>query len=557
MILRRLARERRGGVGVAVAGMMPVLIGFTAFAVDVGAVQLDSRRLQGIADAAALAAAGAPSDAAARAQAVVSVSDFPRPVTLRQVDKGDYSLDPKVAVANRFIKDAPTPDAAHVVLESTTPTFFARIFGRDMVTIAGEATARRQHYAAFAIGSRLASVNGGILNAYLGALTGTGLNLTVMDYNALAGAQVDLLGLLPLVRTQADLTAASYKDILDTQVALPKVLNALAESLLSGGNKPASDAVKLIANVTGGQSVTLSSLIDAGPLGAQQAGGGGTARVDALSLITAMLQLGGGKRQVSLDLGTSVAGLASTKLTLAVGERMQHSPWITVTDHGATIVRTAQARIYVRTTLLPISVPGIGSLLSINLPILVELASAQGRLASIDCPGTGARTVSLEGKTDPGSATVGTVNEDLIGDFSVALQPVAAELVSVGLGPLLPLIGVKAEGRISLGAAEPWQKVTFNAGEIAQGTRKTIGSSKLLTSVASSLISSTKVYPTIGILTLPILGTLVSAVGEALKPAAALLDPLLISVTGALGVGLGEADLQVTGMRCGQTILVA
>ncbi|MBV8237496.1 MAG: hypothetical protein JO221_01875, partial [Sphingomonas sp.] len=53
----RLLRDRRAGVGILIAAALPVVIGMAAFAVDLGAVQLDTRRLQGVADAAALAAA--------------------------------------------------------------------------------------------------------------------------------------------------------------------------------------------------------------------------------------------------------------------------------------------------------------------------------------------------------------------------------------------------------------------------------------------------------------------------------------------------------------------
>lgn len=538
--------------------MMPVLVGFTAFAVDLGAIQLDNRRLQGIADAAALAAATLPSEAEARANHVVSGSGFPRPVSVTLVQRGKYALDPAVAPALRFSSAATTtPNAVRVVVQSSTPTFFARIFGTQEVAIARQATARRQHYAAFSIGSRLASVNGGILNAYLGALTGSELKLSVADYHALAGAQVDLLGMLPLLRTAANLTAASYSDILATQVALPTVLNALSQSLAGSGQTGAANAVKLIANVSSGQTVKLSALIDPGPMGGQQSGGASMAKVDALSLLTAMLQLGGKQRQVSLDLGASVLGLASTKLVVAVGERPQQSPWITITDSGAPIVRTAQARVYLRTTLLPVSLPGLGSLVSINLPILLELASAHGRLSSIDCPGSGVRSVSLEGKTDIGSATIGTVDESQISNFSTTLHPASAKLVDVSLGILLPIVSLTTNTRISLGAAEQWQKLKFSETEITNGTRKTIAGSVPVGSIASSLTNQATITPSLLGLQLPLLNSLVQAVGEVLKPVGALLDPLLMTVTGTLGVGLGEADLQVTGMRCGQATLVA
>lgn len=553
MIIRRLLRDRRAGAGLVVAGMMPVLVGFTAFAVDLGAVQLDTRRLQGMADAAALAAASAPTGAAERARAVVSASGFPREVEVH-VAPGRYAPDPAVDPAARFQPgtSGPAPvDAVRVELVSTSPTFFARIFAERDVAIARQATARRQRFASFSVGSRLASFNGGLLNGYLTALTGSEVKLTAMDYHALVGAQVDLFDYLSVLRTNADLTAVSYDQVLGSHVSLPRLLQALAQSLLDSGQQGAAEAIRAIANVSGGKAIPLSALIDAGPIGPQATIGRGIAEIDALSLLTAMLQLASHQRQVAVDLGTAIDGVASTRLILAVGERQQHAPWITVTDSGATIVRTAQARVYLQIRLLPLSLPGIGSLAQINLPILLELAGAQGRLGSIDCPAGGTRSVLLEGRTDIGSAAIGTVTESQLGNFAAPLEPGSATLVDT---LALDLIG---SSRISLGGVETWQKLRFSEAEIANRTRKTIASGTPAGGIAASLMSHAdlRARTLLGI-TVPA-DALIQAVGAAVTPIAPALDSLLRLATGTLGVGIGEADLQVTGMRCGQAVLVA
>lgn len=548
MTVRRLWRDCHGGVALMTAAMMPVLIGFAAFAVDLGAIQLDTRRLQGMADAAALAAASAPTNGGDRANAVVRGSGFPRDVTVR-VNTGVYLSDPTIAPNARFKLGLPNPDAARVTLESTSPTFFGRILGTGEVPIARHATARRQRFAAFQIGSRLASLNGGILNQLLSALTGSEVKLSVADYNALAGAQIDLLGLLPILRTEAGLNAVTFDDILAAQVTTPKLLDAISEALSAQDQTTAAGATELIANISGGQSVALSALIDAGPLGRQADGGTGIAQVDALSLITAILQLAGPDRQVALNLGATIPGLASTRVFLAVGDRMQQSPWVTVTDNGAPIVRTAQVRAYVRAELLPLSLPLIGPLAKINLPILIELASAEGRLSAINCGGTG-RSVTLEGRPNLGTANIGTVVESNLNNFSVALSPSSAKLVDTAL------IDVLGSAKVSLGEVEQWRLRTFTDAEIANGTTKTIASSSPLQGVATSLVRNLKLDAQVIGLPLPV-GGLLSAVGSALGLVTPALDTLLMTVTGALGVGVGEADLRVTGVRCGQAILVA
>ena len=56
------------------------------------------------------------------------------------------------------------------------------------------AVAKAEAQAVFAVGSRLASLNGGIVNQLLSGLLGTSVSLSVMDYNALLASRVMRLG---------------------------------------------------------------------------------------------------------------------------------------------------------------------------------------------------------------------------------------------------------------------------------------------------------------------------------------------------------------------------
>ncbi|MFW2851639.1 pilus assembly protein TadG-related protein [Sphingomonas sp. TX0543] len=549
--MNRLAADRRGGAGMLVAAAMPVLIGLAAFAVDVGAIQLDARRLQGMADAAALAAAsGDPGNGQNVAEMSVAAARFPRPVITR-VTGGNYRPDPALAPGARFTPSSASggADAVRVELESTSPTFLAAIFGRQSVTIGRGATAARQRYAGFSIGSRLASLDGGLLNAYLSALTGSNVSLSVMDYRALAGADVDLLRYLPLLRTTAGLQAATFGDVLKSNVSTPQALDALASALSADGQPQASNAIRRLLNINGSRSISLAALIDAGPLASQSEGGTGVVKADALALATALLQLGSPQRQVSLDLGASVPGLASTRVSLAIGEREAQSPWISITDKGTPIIRTAQARLYVRSRVAPAALAGLPGLISIDLPVFVELAGAQARLNAINCASEASRSVTLEAKTDLVRATIGTVDETRMGDFSTALTPSPARLVDT------LLVDVIGSSTISLGAAEPWQKATFDWAAIQAGTRKTIRATAPVDGLATSLASQASLKVELIGLPIPI-DPLLRSVGGLLQLVSPALDTLLMTTTGMLGVGIGEADLRATGMRCGVAVLV-
>lgn len=538
-----LIRDRRAGTGLLVAALLPVLIGMAAFAVDLGAAQLEARRLQGIADSAAMAAATSPASAQAAAAAVVAAARFPHAVTVTATP-GIY--DATRALRQRFTAGTQGAQAARVTLAARSPTFFARIFGIRSTEIRRSATATQTNLAAFSIGSGLASLKGGIANSLLSALTGSSVSLSVMDYNALAGARIDLLDYIDALRTGASLQAGSYDSTLDAQVTTPQLLNALADALPAADAGQAS-AIRGIAAHVGPTSVQLSSLIDLGPLGSQAEGGHGVARVDALALLSAIAQIGNGGRQVQIDLGASVAGLSQTRVWLAIGQRPANSPWLTVTATGTPIIRTAQMRLYIEASLVNLSLPLLGTLAAIKVPIYVELASAEAKLDAIDC--SASRSVTLDARPSPGQAAVATIDPARLNDFS---RPVPLSTATI-LGT--PLLAVDARANLDLGAAQNWQPVRFTQGDIDSGTWKSVSSDALVGGIAASLIA--KIQLTVRLIGLPIdLSPLLQAIGQQLNILAPLVDNVIDTVTGLVGLHLGEADVRVTGLRCGTAALV-
>src|SRR3546814_1417360 len=73
-VLRRLVRSRHASISITTAFGMTMLIGSAAFAVDLGSLYLDRRKLQGIADAAAMAAAGRPGEELAAAERIIAAN---------------------------------------------------------------------------------------------------------------------------------------------------------------------------------------------------------------------------------------------------------------------------------------------------------------------------------------------------------------------------------------------------------------------------------------------------------------------------------------------------
>jgi uncharacterized membrane protein len=547
-MLRRLGhlrRDRRGAVTIIAAGSLITLLTATALAVDVGSMYLSSRRLQGAADAAALAAAASSNPNGAATSALTS-NGLPT-AQVSTLTQGSYTADATLTPAARYVAGASPSNAAQVTVTQDVPLFFARAFtGRSTTRIAAKATAVRIDYAAFSIGSRLAAVQGGLPNALLSALTGSNLNLSVMDYNALVGANVDILQFSDALRTQLQLTGVTFGQTLNTSVTLPQALSALA-AVVTDAN--AAAALRRIALQVSPVTVRLSDLIDLGPYASQDHADPDTVvKVDGYSVLRELLQLSNGQRQVALNLGLSLPGVTSTTLYLAIGQRPSHSPWLAITQAGGTIVRTAQARLYLDTKIGG-SVLG---LVSVHLPVLVELAEAQAKLDSISCTGGASNaSVTLDALPSVGSIAIADINTATLGDFTktpVENQAALAQIMLLGI----PLVAINAQAHIALGGTSTnWQQVPFSASDIAAGTVKTVSTPDLVQGIATSLLTS---------MTLKAnnvdLSVVTQLVGNVLKPLSPALDGIIDQLTGLLGVHVGQADLRVDGVRCGKPTLV-
>lgn len=546
--LAALGRDAKGAVSMLAAAGLVTVMAAGALAVDLGSVYYETRRLQGVADAAALSAAGNISTATTSAQAAITANNWSRTIT-PVVATGVWTPDPTRAVPNRFVGGSGSPNAARVTLTMDTPLYFGRVFGFQSIHVVRQATAARIDLASFSIGSRLAALNGGIANSLLSGLTGSSVSLSVADYNALLGADVDLLGFISALRTELALGAVSFDQVLSTTTTLPKVLSALQATLNAAGNTAAAVAVGKIAVSAPSGSVLPSALISLGQIGSQDHAASGTAiNVNAYNTLTTLLQLSGGSRQVNLDLGASIPGLSSVSATVVFGDRVQNSPWIALTDKGTPIISTAQTRIYLQATALSspaLQLLGIGAL---RLPLYVELAAAQARLSSLTCSATG-RSATLDVQPSIGHVSIAEINPASLSMMNSTPAENPAKIVT------LPLITVTGSARVDLSSGG-WQTVNFTTAEVDAQTTKTVSANGIVGAVATSLVSGLNL--TINLLGLPIS---LSSITNLLKPLLSLMGPLLDGVLSSLfdllGLHFGQADVRINGVRCGNAALVA
>jgi uncharacterized membrane protein len=294
----------------------------------------------------------------------------------------------------------------------------------------------------FSVGSRLASLNGGIANAILSELLGTSVSLNVADYNALASARVDALSFLDALGLQLGLSSGTYSDILDMQAG-PGAISAALSSITDGATK---SALNSLAGGGSGGSVSVGKLISLDHLDRLSLGSGGLASglsLSPLEILTAAAALSDGDRQVSLNLAASVPGLVGLKLDLAIGEPPQGGGWFAVGPLG-TMVRTAQVRLRLTAQLLG------GPLLlgaTVKLPLWIDIAHSEARVISAACPSAtaphGRATIAVR----PGvlHAAIGEMSNSALDRFGWLPPPDWVRLIDV---LLLKVLG-KARAEIA------------------------------------------------------------------------------------------------------------
>lgn len=535
---RGVTRDARGGISLILAGSLFMLAGAATVAVDLGSVYLAKRQLQGIADAAALAAVGGGRSAAEQLVGQSGVGG----IALIGYEGGSYRADSAVPVADRFV--AGEGGAMRVELERRTPLFFARLLvGRDGIDLRARAIAARQDAAAFSLGTGLAAVSGGLPNMLLSSLAGTQLNLSVMDSQGLASLNLDLLGVADALRVRTGRDGEAYGALFDSEIPLSDVIGAMAVS--AGGNQSAA-VLLAIAGQVAGRSVRLSDIIDLGPMrGAASATGQPNVLLDAFSMLRMILSPPSGT-SVPMDLHLTVPGLTSTRLKLIMGEGQARSPLLSVTADKSVVLRTAQTRLYLESNVAT----ALSGIASVRIPLYVELAAAEARLSAIDCTaGSAGRGVTLAVTPSIGTAALADVDVQALTNFNAPANPRPAVLAQV--------LGTKVTGyaNIALGGVQP-QNVHFSPTEISAQTAKRVSTNDLTQGLAASLASRTQVQVSVLGINLS-LSPLVPAIGTLLATTAPLLDGILASVTATLGVQLGYADVRVHQMRCGMATIVA
>jgi uncharacterized membrane protein len=546
MKLRAFPGDRGGSIAVLFAVLIMVATGLSALAVDVGSLYLERRTVQGAADLAAIAAAANIDRAEETARATLRANGI-EGVSELAVVKGRYVVDPAVAHGLRFQAGVQPHNAVRLDVALPGQIFFAKAFVAPP-QIAVSAMGAADATAMFSIGSRLAGLRGGLVNALLGALLGANINLSVMDYDALVNANVSLLSFLSALSTEVGLTAGTYEQLLSADAKVGQVLRASAAALQKGGNAVTAQVLTaLAAKVPVSAKLPLSAIVDLGQLANAAIGhppAALAADVNVMSLVTAAAGAANGSRQLSVNLGAQVPGLLGLTLDVAVGDHAQKSGWVAVGHAGATI-KTAQTRLRL---LAEVGGSGLLAGIRVRLPVYIEIASAEARLEALRCGRAPQGEAVIAARPAAVRAWIGEINPAGMSSFSTSPPVSYATLVSV------PLLHISAKAYVEMANAQA-VSLTFDNRDVEKKAVKTAEVRDFLTSVTSSLLKSVDLN--IDLIGIPLgsVSAITSALLAVLSPLTAALDPLLGAILDLVGVHLGEVDVQVHGIGCGNAVL--
>ncbi|TBC73366.1 TadG family pilus assembly protein [Rhizobium beringeri] len=570
--LRHLATNASGNIAIMAAISAPLILYSLGLGVDYGMMTLQQRRLQQLSDIGAIVAAADINHAtdnlvanfdqnglniavrtdtgyATKKGALPLTSDLTQFDAVADFTPGTYLADASVPLGSRFASGAQPYDAVKVGISQKAELIFATAFAAAP-NLRAVGTASASKLAAFSIGSRLASLNGGVLNSLLGSLLGTSLSLKVADYEALTSADIKLFPFLDMLATDLNLTAGTYDELLATDISYPRLLKTLGKT---GGLTPTvTNALNTIQKALGTTQVKikLEDLFDLGSTGERMIGSGShlSAEASVMDIVSAAAVAANQKKQVAANLGASVPGLATVKLTLAIGEMPKSAASNGIGAVGAT-VRTAQVRLA-----LEVSVLGANSLagLKVRVPLYLEVAHAEARLASITCLGGGARNASVGVDVVPGVAelSLGDVDPKAFVNFDSSPRVTRATLIDA------LLLSVSGMAHVNLSNLSK-SKLTFQPTDIAAKTIKNVSTKDTLTSAMQSLMKETDIQVSVLGLGVGLSKTVVQgAVADTLSGLTKPLDELLFNLMTLLGVKIGEADVRVTDVRCQQSVLV-
>ncbi|MFL1491534.1 pilus assembly protein TadG-related protein [Pseudomonas antarctica] len=377
--------RQRGAIGLIGAVTLGVALLFLLLVVDSGRLYLEKRKLQRVADTAALEAVSrsgncaAPNNTAAQFATQSAARNSFKLNDNRTLTIACGTLATGADFMRTFSADPAKTDAIRVIATHRVPTSVAHglltLFSAkplNMMTrlsATAVAAAPTPTVASLTIRSTLLTVDSTksvALNALIGGLLGGKLQLDAVGWNGLINTDISLLKYLDALAIQLNVSAGNYDQLLKTDATVGQLIQAAIDVLRLGG-----DAVKVVINnleaikliAPGTQILHLGDLINI------QNGTDKTAldvNLQLFNLIQGFVQLSNKASAVAVELPIDVLGLIGVTVSTKVIEPAQVSSIGNPKD-------IAKHPIYVRTA-------QVRTLISVKLPIVTLVNNVLGGL---------------------------------------------------------------------------------------------------------------------------------------------------------------------------------
>jgi uncharacterized membrane protein len=553
---RAFLRDERGGIAIMAAAFAICGVGALVLGVDVASVYVERRKAQGAVDLAAIAAARDPDKALLAATATVNDNGVFGVRDIR-ITKGTYTANPAVPANLRFVANGTPVNAVMVELDSKAQAYFGKSFlPAGTMDVATRATAVSTAQAAFTVGSRLLSLDGGILNAFLNGLLGGNVSLTVMDYNALAGYNVDLFKFSSALGTSVVGQAGTYEQLAATKISVGQLLDTMISvANANQGGAQVDFALKQLKNYSDANNVKLfvNKLFDFGQSNSLNFGQGSAAlqaKASALSIIQAAAEVANGTNQVDITSNLTVPGLVSTQLGLTIGERPQSSPWVRFGPAGVEVY-TAQTRVRL---IAQVGGSGLLSAVTLRVPIYIDIAAARARLADVSCGANPANDMRVTLAVRPSLVNAWIAEPATLSGWKTLGSP--PNMLNATIASVAGLITTTGKANAEITNMND-TNVVFRYADITSLATKNVKTGDFTQSLTASLVNSLNLTVSAGgLLALTPTVVLAALIKSILSPVTPTIDGVLNNILKTIGIGLGEADVWVNGVRCDGAALV-
>lgn len=569
-------RQQRGAVAVMAGVLIVALLASVMLGIELGRLYKVKRALQGAASLAALDAARVVGGCSAINPDPTQLSDEVRNSLTRNGFDGDALLqgDSEILFGQERVIDGlrtldtnvPIDEATSVGIRLSQPfpdPLFPLLAGGDTPVLRSTAFATQSVIGQISVGTSLLSLDAGdpgVVNGLLSGLLGSSVNLSVLAYQGLANATVDLLQMARL-----ELGVIRPDDLLALSLDLPDALRLVEDTVAAVGNVDpvVQSALAAIANAAGGtaREVRLGDVIALEP-GLESAAD--ELPINLFDLLMALAQGAAQGEVLTLPLSVNLPGLLGLNVRLAITE----PPQIAVGRPGyysdgtpRTQARSAQLRLLLDLQLL--NVFGGGGVVS--LPLIVEGASATATLDEVRCASRGiaVHEATVLADTAVARLAIGQVSDlgnpaapvtrppplvNLLGLLTVEIdQPIVVELADTGAlpidftGPFVPAIETPDPSHQTHIGASTRTLLSGAVQDLGDGLSQHLTFGGLL-GFALNLLG---------------LGQLLGLVLDLLSPVLALVDGILASLLDLLGVSLGTANVQMQALDVGAPYIFA